>query len=107
MGNWKLHLQRRSETLPYFHARGHFSYAKYAHLYLQDMQDSESTMGAEEYEKSTTQGNLTIQRTFKFWSGTWSDMTIEQSLIKNMKTFGASLMALVSVIVYWLYGRRE
>ncbi|GBO28443.1 hypothetical protein AVEN_103963-1 [Araneus ventricosus] len=74
--------------LPYFHASGHFSYAKCAHLYLQDMLDLENTMEAAEYEKFTTQGNFTIRRTFKFWSGTWSDMTIEQSLMKNMKTFG-------------------
>ncbi|GBM97596.1 hypothetical protein AVEN_141930-1 [Araneus ventricosus] len=72
-----------------------------------DMQDSESTMGAEEYDKFTTQGSFTIRRTFKFWSGTWRDITIEQSLMKNMKTFGASLMTVVSVIVYCLDGRRE
>ncbi|GBN37612.1 hypothetical protein AVEN_145227-1 [Araneus ventricosus] len=62
-----------------------FSYANCAHLHLQDVQDLENTMGADEYEKFTTQGNFTIQQAFK--SGTWSDMTMEQSLMKNMKTF--------------------
>ncbi|GBO21138.1 hypothetical protein AVEN_39690-1 [Araneus ventricosus] len=106
MENWKLHLQTIAKTLPNLHASGHFPNAKCAHLYFQDMQDSESTMGAEEYEKFTTQGNFTIRRTFKFWSGAWRDITIEQSLMKNMKTFGASLMTVVTVIVYCLDGRR-
>ncbi|GBM06100.1 hypothetical protein AVEN_225490-1 [Araneus ventricosus] len=76
--------------LLYFRTSGHFSYAKCAHFCLQDMQDLKSTMGAKEYEKFTTQGNFfTIRRrTFKFWSGAWSDMTIGHPLTKNMKTFG-------------------
>ncbi|GBN20769.1 hypothetical protein AVEN_104156-1 [Araneus ventricosus] len=52
------------------------------------MQDLKSTIREENYEKFTTQGYFIIRRTFKFWSGTWSDMTIEQSLMKNMKAFG-------------------
>ncbi|GBM86309.1 hypothetical protein AVEN_248206-1 [Araneus ventricosus] len=88
MGNRKLHLQTIVKMLPYFHASGNFSYAKCAHLYLQDMEDFKSIMGAEEYEKFTTQGKFTIRRTFKSWFGTWSDMTIEKSLMENMKPFG-------------------
>ncbi|GBN57918.1 hypothetical protein AVEN_192966-1 [Araneus ventricosus] len=53
------------------------------------MQDLKSTMGVEEYKKFTVQGNFTVQQTFKFWFGTWSDMTFQQSLMKNMKTFGS------------------
>lgn len=37
MGDWKAHLKSIREMLPYFHASGHFPYAKSAHLYLQDM----------------------------------------------------------------------
>lgn len=33
-GNWHLHLQCVQEMLPYFHASGHFLYAKSCHLYL-------------------------------------------------------------------------
>uniref|UniRef100_A0A1B6EQB8 Uncharacterized protein n=1 Tax=Cuerna arida TaxID=1464854 RepID=A0A1B6EQB8_9HEMI len=42
----------------------------------------------DEYEKFTSQGFFTIRRTDKFWSGTWTDMTIEQSLMKLMKSRG-------------------
>ncbi|GBP81140.1 hypothetical protein EVAR_88238_1 [Eumeta japonica] len=36
MGDWKAHLNCVKEMLPYFHASGHFPYAKSAHLYLQE-----------------------------------------------------------------------
>lgn len=35
-GNWDLHLKTVQRMLPYFHASGHFLYAKAAQLYLQD-----------------------------------------------------------------------
>jgi len=37
MGDWEAHLNSIKNMLPYFHASGHFLYAKSAHLYLQDM----------------------------------------------------------------------
>ncbi|KAK2579946.1 hypothetical protein KPH14_007626 [Odynerus spinipes] len=33
-------------------------------------------------------GGFTIRRTDKFWSGIWSDMTIEQALMRTMKDIG-------------------
>lgn len=36
MGCWKLHLDTIQNMLPYFHASGHFLYAKCCHLYLQE-----------------------------------------------------------------------
>ncbi|KAK4873709.1 hypothetical protein RN001_013069 [Aquatica leii] len=41
-----------------------------------------------EYNKFTSEGYFTIRRTRKFWSGIWSDMTIEQTLMKTMKSSG-------------------
>lgn len=35
-----------------------------------------------------TEGFFTIRRTDKFWSGVWSDMTIEHVLMRSMKTQG-------------------
>jgi len=37
IANWAAHLSSIKKMLPYFHASGHFLYAKSAHLYLQDM----------------------------------------------------------------------
>ncbi|KAG8186082.1 hypothetical protein JTE90_027076 [Oedothorax gibbosus] len=41
-----------------------------------------------EFQKFTTEGYFTIRRSDKFWSGIWSDMTIEQTLMKNRKSSG-------------------
>lgn len=57
-------------------------------MYLQDMYDLKTSMPSEEYECFTTQGCFTIRRSEKLWCGTWSDMAIEQTLMKSMKTSG-------------------
>lgn len=88
IGDWKLHLQCVQKMIPYFHASVHFPYAKASHIYLQDMYKLESKMGTEEFKKFTSEGYFTIKRTDKFWSGVWSDMTIEQTLMRLMKSSG-------------------
>lgn len=70
-----LHLQVVYQMLPYFHASGHFLYAKCCHLYLQDMHSLKDKMDSEEYEKFTG-GGFTVRSTSKFWSGTWTDMSL-------------------------------
>lgn len=87
-GNWELHLDTIQKMLPYFHASGHFLYAKSAHLYLQDMSRLREKMPAEEFHKFTDQGYFTIRRTNKFWSGIMSDQTIEQTLNRESKVSG-------------------
>lgn len=88
MGNWDQHLETVWKMLPYFHASGHFAYAKCAHLYLQDMLNLKQIMSVEEYDKFSAHGFFTVRRSEKFWCGTWTDMTIEQFLMKNMKLHG-------------------
>lgn len=73
--------------LSYFHTFGHFLYAKSAHLYLQDMLYLKRNMEESALEKFIN-GFFTIRRTNKFSSSTWTDMIIEQSLIKSIKTDG-------------------
>ncbi|KYN02784.1 hypothetical protein ALC62_06362 [Cyphomyrmex costatus] len=88
MGNWELHLATIQKMLPFFHASGHFNYAKSSHLYLQDMLQLREKMAPAEYKAFTCQGYFTIRRTSKFWSGTWSDMCIEQELMRSIKIKG-------------------
>lgn len=45
-------------------------------------------MSPEEFEAFTFKRGFTIRRTDKCWSGTWSDMCIEQQLMKQMKVEG-------------------
>lgn len=79
-GNWELHLDTIRGMLPFFHASGHFLYAKSAHLYVQDMESLHGRMPADEFQQFTKQGYFTIRRSNKFWSGIMSDQTIEQTL---------------------------
>ncbi|XP_031784033.1 uncharacterized protein LOC116417072 [Nasonia vitripennis] len=87
-GNWDLHLKCIEQMIPYFHASGHNNYAKSAHLYLQDMLTLKDVMDEHQFELFTTKGYFTIRRSDKFWCGVWSDMTIEQVLMRSMKTQG-------------------
>ncbi|CAG9820707.1 unnamed protein product [Phaedon cochleariae] len=87
-GNWTLHLETIQKMLPFFHASGHFFYAKSCHLYLQDMLNLQDKMDPTEFESFTTKGYFTIRRSDKFWSGIWTDMTIEQTLMRTMKSIG-------------------
>lgn len=67
----------------------------------------ESIMDKDEFKQFTDDGYFTIQRSDKFWSGIWSDMTIEQTLMKAMKTSGGLTRGREltdSVIAKWTFG---
>lgn len=87
-GNWNLHLQYIQDMLLYYHESGHFLYAKSFHLYLQDTQELKSKLKNLDYERFVTKEYFTFRRYDKFWSGIWSDMTIEQTLMRSMKSSG-------------------
>ena len=87
-GDWNLHLHSVKLMLPYLHAAGHLNYAKSAQVYLQQMHKLETVMKPEEFDLFTSQGYFTIRRSDKFWSGIWTDMTIEQVLMRSIKTSG-------------------
>lgn len=106
LGLFKEHLDVVRKMLPYFHAGGHFLYAKSAHLYLQDMIKLEETMDEQTFENFKN-GFFTVKRTEKFNSGTWPDMVIEQSLMKSMKIEGGvsrGRSTQESVLCKWVYG---
>lgn len=68
-GNWMLHLQSVRNMIPYFHASGHFNYAKASQLYLQDMEELNKKLTHDEYLQFVVQGYFTIRRSEKHWSG--------------------------------------
>ena len=87
-GNWWLHVHSVKQMLPYFHAAGHLAYAKSAHLYIQQMMELHNVMPEKEYKQFTEDGYFTIRRSHRFWSGIFSDQTIEQFLMRLLKTSG-------------------
>ena len=87
-GYFALHLHVIAQVQPYFHAAGRLQYAKSSQVYLQTMEDLEEKMPSENFNFFSHNGYFTIRHTSKFWSGVWSDMTIEQVLMRAMKTNG-------------------
>ena len=87
-GDWKLHLSCIQRMIPFFHAAGHLAYAKSARLYLQQMKQLQHLMTESEYDLFTTKGFFTIRRMDHFWSGNFTDQTIEQNLMRLLKSSG-------------------
>ena len=86
-GNWSLHLQTLSNMINLFAATGHISYAKCARLHLQNMLHLEAEHPWV-YEKFAAHGFHTIRRSDRFWAGIWSDLAIEQVLMRSLKSRG-------------------
>ena len=61
-GDLELHLDSVKAMLPYLHAAGHLSYAKSAHLYVQQMEDLPHKMSEDDYNTFTKEGYITIRR---------------------------------------------
>ena len=81
-GDWHLHLYAVKQMLPYLHAAGHLHYAKSAHLYVQQVEELPAEIGILFAESDY----FAIRRSDNFWARVWSNMTIEQVLMRAIKT---------------------
>ena len=70
-----------------FAATGHIHYTKSARLYLQQMTDLPSKH-PEVYEQFSSLGYHCIRRTERYWAGLWSDLVIEQVMMRSLKCSG-------------------
>lgn len=105
VGHWDLHIKTIESMVPFFHVCGHFNYAKSAHIYVQQMKNLETTMDPEEYKKYVG-GFWTARRTNKFFSGIFTDQTIEQTLMRLLSVDGGIFKrgATDSVALKWIKG---
>ena len=85
--NHDLHLATVVDMLPNFAAAGHTQYTKGAQLYVQIMQRNITTYTS---AKNIFQVHkLHSVRYNKFeWSGIWTDLSIEQTLMRAIKSRG-------------------
>jgi len=86
-GNWNLHLIAIEQMLNLFAATGHINYAKSSRLYLQLMR-ALPTDHPWLYCCFTEQGFHTVRRTDKYWAGLWTDLVIEQVMMRSIKSRG-------------------
>ena len=82
--NWALHVESTLNMLNLFAASGHISYAKSARFYVQQMQDLHITQPW--LHQQFMNGLHAVRRSDRYWSGLWSDLTIEQTLMRSIKT---------------------
>ena len=80
-GSWTMHLTAISKMIYLFAATGHLNYSKCARLYLQQML-------AWVYKNFSEHGYHTGRRSDRFWAGLWTDLVIEQVLMRELKSCG-------------------
>ena len=87
IGDWNLHLIAIGKMLNLFAATGHINYAKSFQLYLQLMMQLPSDY-LWLYQCFIEEGYHTIRRSSRLWAGLWTDLTIEQVMIRSIKSRG-------------------
>lgn len=85
-GDWFLHLQTVQKMLPYLAAAGHNLYVKSAYIYLTDMCELEETHP--DVHSLFAAGYHVVRRSNKYWAGLSTDLSIEQILMRSLKTTG-------------------
>ena len=70
-----------------FAATGHVNYAKSARLHLQEMLELETTHPWV-YVNFSEYGYHMVRRSDRFWAGLWTDLVIEQVLMRGLKSRG-------------------
>ena len=87
-GDLELHLYCIAKMIPVLDAGGHTAYAQSSRLYLDQMKNLNTIMGWDQFAKYTSDGYWTIRRSNRFWSGNFTDQTIEQVLMRMVKSKG-------------------
>src|SRR6218665_1725628 len=105
LSDWSMHQLATQRMLSLFAASGHFNYAKCARLYLQMMQDMPETHPWL-YEQFACHGLQSVRRSDRQWAGIWTDLAIEQILMRSLKTRGGLTRGrgfTESVHLTWVY----
>ena len=85
-GDFKLYLKSLVDMLPFLAAAGHTHYTKSVHLHVQDMLQLEDSRP--DIYNAFMSGLYVVRRSDRFWAGLPTDLVIEQSLMRTVKTTG-------------------
>ena len=85
-GEWNLYLASVQEMLPFMAASGHNLYTKSLNMYLSDMQELKESHP--DVHNAFMRGFHVVRRSDRFWGGLSTDLTIEQCLMRSLKTTG-------------------
>ena len=109
IGDWNLHLIAIGKMLKLFAATRHINHAKSSRLYLQLTMQLLSDYPWL-YQCFIEKGYHTICRSSRFWAGLWTDLTIEQVMIRSIKSHGGLTSGRVlteSVCLQWVYSMHK
>ena len=84
--DWQMHRDVLSQMLNLFAATGHINYARSARLCVQQMRKLPQTHPW--LHSQFLNGFHTVHRTSKNWTGIWTDLAIEQTLMRSIKSSG-------------------
>ena len=97
---WDGHLNAVTALLNLFAATCHIHYAKSARLYVLEMRKFPSTHPW--LHQKFDEGYHTVRRRERLWAGLWTDIVIEQVLIRYLKS-RVGLTMTESVRQQWVY----
>ena len=104
LGMWDGHLNAVTALLNLFAATCHIQYAKSARLYVQEMYKLPSSRTW--LHQKFVEGYYTVRRSERLWAGLWTDVVIEQVLMRSLKSRGGltrSRGMTESVRQQWVY----
>ena len=85
-GSWLMHLRAVSDCMPIFAAAGHYNYLKSAYFYVQEM--GQLHINHPDVFRKFEKGFHVIRRSSQLWAGLSSDLVIETTLMRSLKTTG-------------------
>ena len=87
IGDWESHFDATRRMLNLFAATGHYNYVKCGRMYLQQMLELPSNYSSL-CKSFKDNGNHTIRRSNRYWAELWSNLVIEQVMMKSIKSRG-------------------
>ena len=108
-GDWNLHLVSISRMINLFAATGHINYAKSSRLYLQLMLQL-PTDHLWLYSCFIEQGFHVVRRSSRYWAGLWTDLIIEQVMMRSIKSRGGLTRGrgmTETVRLQWIYSMHK
>src|SRR6218665_3537371 len=85
-GSWLVHVRPVSKCIPIFAAAGHYNYLTSSHFYVQQM--GQLHINHPDVFRKFENGYHVIRSSNQFWAGLSSDLVIEQTLMRSLKTCG-------------------
>ena len=85
-GNWKLYLEVLEAMMPVFFAANRYRYSKWLAVHIHEMKELVGT--APEVYNEFMAGNFVVRRTKRPFSSVSTDMALEQTLNRDVKTTG-------------------